>query len=324
MKTRRLQKTGGSSYSITIPKKWIDQLRLKDKSLLEVNDINPKILKLYPAKKNNQILIATIDAQFLSTIEIIREVIASYLSGFDQVIIKKLTIKQTQNAKLRNLFSTLIGFEIIEEATDKIILQNIFDSNKFPISTNVDRMFTMVKSIFTDTILALENQDITLSRSILKRETEIDKFHLAVTRQFYVHLRNDLLPNQTNLNSIDLYYYGLISRQLERIADHCVKICLLIENQKYQLKVINPLIELSQEISHLLDKSQVMVKIFDKKMSHQIINQSLLTSKQIDQIQMKLVKPHLIYNTACDSLDRICGYLKNMAEATIDQSVFNQ
>lgn len=324
MKTRRLQRTGGSSHSITIPKKWVDRLKLEDKSELIVDSTHATVLKIFPNIKQKSEIISEIDASELSPIKIIREVIANYLSGVDQLTIANLGIEKSQNKKLRSTYSSLIGFEIIEESANKIVLQNIFDNTRFPISVNIKRMFVMVTSMYKDTLIALTSSDKLLAKNIVKRELEVDKFYHAVTRQFYVSHRNDHEISEIGLNPVDLYYYGLISRQLERIADHCVKICARIEKDSYNPQIFSAVESPGQHIYKLLKDSQTMVKEISKTDAHLILNRSEQIRKEIDKIQESNSQPETIFNTVFDSLDRISSYLTNIAEATIDQSLFNK
>lgn len=324
MTVRKLQKTGGASLSVIIPKKWAANLKLTDKSELVVDSSQEKVLKLYPAKHFFKPKKISINAKDLTIAKLTREIIAAYLAGSDQVIIENFSLKSNQQIKLHQLCSSLIGFEIIEESATQLVLQNIFDIAKFPLSTNLEKMFIMVNAMFEDTLIAIGVQDQKLAQSIIQREKEIDKFHLAITRQFYVHLKNEISQNQ-NVSTIDLYYFGLVSRQLERIADHCVKICLTIDDQNniadFSKITCQKLIKLASQIGQEIVRANLMAKNLDRNDAHTILDNCQIIMKKVRRFQMdkKNNFPYLLI--ACDSFDRICGYLTNMAEATLDQSL---
>lgn len=324
MTVRKLQKTGGASLSIIIPKKWAAKLKLTDKSELVVDSSQEKVLKLYPAKQFFKPKNISIDAHDLAITKLTREIIAAYLAGADQVVVENFSLTSNQQLKLHQLCTSLIGFEIIEESATQLVLQNIFDITKFPLTTNLEKMFIMVNAMFEDTLIAIGKHDQKLAQSVIQREKEIDKFHLAITRQFYVHLKNEISQNQ-NVSTIDLYYFGLISRQLERIADHCVKICHTIDNQNdfsSSSKITcQKLIKLASQIGQEIILANQMTKNLDRNVAHTILDNCQIIMKKVRRFQMdaKNNLPYLLI--ACDSLDRICGYLTNMAEATLDQSL---
>lgn len=321
MKVRKLQKTGGASLSMIIPKKWADNLNLTDKSELLVDSSNPNFLKLSPTNQSKKNTHLTISAQALTTVKIIREVIAAYLAGVDQVTIENLTLDTKQHKRLHLLCSSLIGFEIIDESSTKIVLQNVFDSSKFPVTKNVEKMFLMTKSMFDDTINALTNLDNELSLSVIEREQEIDKFHLAITRQFHVYLKDELGKNANKLSIADLYFFSLISRQLERIADHCVKICKLIRNIDSQSNQFPNFSAITTEVSRTIFYTKETILTLNNDDAHEILDKCTNLAKKISLLQTNTIKPTLIFNLTCDSLDRICGYLTNIAEATLDQKL---
>lgn len=321
MTVRKLQKTGGASLSIIIPKKWADNLNLTDKSELFVDNSNPNFLKLSPTTQSKKNTHFTINAQSLITVKIIREVIAAYLAGVDQVVIENLSLDTKQHKRLHQLCSSLIGFEIIDESSTKIILQNVFDSDKFPVTKNLEKMFLMTKSMFDDTITALTNLDNELSLSVIEREQEIDKFHLAITRQFHVYLKDELGKTTNKLNVADLYFFSLISRQLERIADHCVKICKLTKTIDSHKNQFPDLSIITNEVSQTIFYTKETILNLNNNDAHEILDKCTNLTKKISALQTTTTKPTLAFNLACDSLDRICGYLTNIAEATLDQKL---
>ena len=89
--TRKMQLSGGSTYIISLPKNWIDELKIQvGESVTLVKNSNQS-LTLYPKerteqKKNNFAVIPT--SQKDSGDSIKRKIIAAYLAGYKTIKIK--------------------------------------------------------------------------------------------------------------------------------------------------------------------------------------------------------------------------------------------
>ena len=105
---RRLQLTGGSTYTVSIPKTWIDGLKLKKNSeitLLKNRNNSITLFQEEQSKKNNAK--ATIGKND-SKESIRRKIIAMYLSGYKTIEIKTkgVEISNVHKSAIRDLVRT--------------------------------------------------------------------------------------------------------------------------------------------------------------------------------------------------------------------------
>jgi phosphate uptake regulator len=91
----------------------------------------------------------------------------------------------------------------------------VLNSNSYPIYNSIKRMSLNVESMIYDTIKGINDKDLELLKNVIERDDEIDRF------QWYIY-REVKGKSCEDPNSI---YYLIISRILERMADHTVNIC---------------------------------------------------------------------------------------------------
>lgn len=320
MEIRKLQLTGGSSLAITLPKKWADHFGLKNQDTVVIYSQKSGVLIIQPTHHKKQLLKTVLKIAGLTKDMLTRELIAHYISGSDDVTIKGQKITHDQRKRIREISQSLIGYEIIDESSEEVFIKNIFDATKFPVIQNVEKMLVIAKSMFNDAIKAITQNNKPLARDVIDRDFEIDKLQLAIMRQFYALIRGRVFDEEIGLSQADLNYYENVATQLERIADHAVKIAQAVINadKKSESLVFSRFKNIVKTVLSLLEYSEEMVRKLDKTLAHKIldknqkIERTLSLNRDTKSFQEMIV---------ADSLDRLRGYVMNIAEITIDQAI---
>ena len=156
---RRLQMTGGSTYIVSLPKTWIDELQLKknsDVTLVKNQNNSITLFQEEQSKKTNAIaLIGKSDSKE----SIRRKIIAIYLSGYKTIEIKTkgMEIPSTHRSAIRNLVrTTLMGTEIIDASSEKMVLQVLTQLAQLSFSFALKRMHIIATNMHQDAIEALK------------------------------------------------------------------------------------------------------------------------------------------------------------------------
>ncbi|MEM0130462.1 MAG: hypothetical protein QXW75_03245, partial [Thermoplasmatales archaeon] len=115
MEIRKIQKTGGSTLVVSLPKVWCQNFNLKVGSKVVLNYNEKGGIMLEPFDRAHDGSTALIELRGDSDLEIeLRSLISKYIQG-----VKKMTIK-AENKKMlddiiRRFLDLTIGFEIIDE-----------------------------------------------------------------------------------------------------------------------------------------------------------------------------------------------------------------
>jgi len=227
MEIRRVQITGGSSYVITLPKNWIKSLNIKKNDSLAIKIqpdgtllVSPKITDEQNIKEKKINSDKITKNSFL-----LRRLIAAYISGYNSINVGSNNRISPQIRTTVRLFSqNAIGQEIVEETDKSIIIKDLLKPAEMPFSSTIKRMHIIVKSMHDDAMSILTSGDNKIVEEILLRDNDIDRLHLLVARQHNILLQNMNLAEKMNLSTPLTSAYYLISRIIERMGDHVVRI----------------------------------------------------------------------------------------------------
>jgi len=93
-----------------------------------------------------------------------------------------------------------------------------------PFERTIKRMHILVKGMHEDIMIAIQRNDKKLAEDILKRDNEVDRLHWLVARQHNIILQNISFAEKME-TTIELATTSfLISRIIERIGDHVIRI----------------------------------------------------------------------------------------------------
>jgi phosphate uptake regulator len=323
MEIRKLQRTGGASLSMTVPKKWSDRFKLGDKDEVNIYFQKSGLLLVQPFRVKNETISTILQIDSLNEEMITRELVAHYISGSDQVVIKGKNINKNQRYHIRKVCQKLLGYEIIEESSREISIKNIFDVVKFPVPQNVERMFNITTSMFSDAIKSLVNDDQSLSSDVAERDFEINKLRMAIKRQFHKLLQDKMFDEEVDMNSMQFKYYETMSRYLERIADHAVKIAktVLVSDHKLEDKVSSRLALVARKAISLLIDAKEMVKNIDKNSAHQILDKTLVLENALSSSKGATSPCEAVI---LDSLYLLAKRITDIAETVIDHAIIKE
>jgi phosphate uptake regulator len=317
MEIRNIQKTGGSSYTITLPKDWIKGLNLSEKSQLEIFFqkkgqliIRPHMQHLTPK--------ASVIIDHMQSEQMIREIIALYLSGVSEISVHTTeSFTYEQRVLVRELSYKLIGFELFDENSNVLIIKNVSNST-IPVSEYANKMMKITESMYQDMQTMLFSNNKKYAKDIVERDVEVDRIQLAIAREFNALLCNLLPQESSNFSLSERNYYQHVAIRLERIADHVVRIAYTI----LQLKEKDQKDRITKIHKHLIDCDYIISNL-DKRRAHQLLEAYDLVSKN-EFINKKILNTSSLNILIEDSIERIRSYIKNIAEETIDYSAIKQ
>ncbi len=317
MEMRGLQKTGGSSFLVTLPKQWVLGQSLEHKGIVEIYTHTSGQLILRPHRPTNEST-ATLSVDYLSDSHIERELIGLYVSGVETIIVEARSITYEQRALIRSVSYKLIGFELFDETSQRMMLRNVSKSTIGPVEY-VKRIVGIIRAMYGDIHIVIQTGDKRLARDIVERDVEVDRIHLVILRQFNQLLTRLVCDDVNSFSLFDMHYYQSVSLRLERIADHIVRIAQTISLLPDKEKIVLNKFEnanVVQTVKYLQMVEKVILSS-DKHHAHQLID--LYDSrKKNEYLSQKIINKSSLNILIEDSLERIRGYASNIAEETIN------
>jgi len=317
METRSIQKTGGSSFTLTLPKSWVVQNHLEKNGIVDVHARNSIQLVIQPhiLTQNHS---ANLAIDYLSESHIIRELIGMYISGVNEIAVTAKNISYEQRSLIRSISYKLIGFEFFEESSDRILLKNVANPT-ITASEYINKMYGIIRSMFGDIVRAIDTSDRRLAKDIIDRDVEVDRIHLVILRQFNSILNTMISDKPIDLPIVDLHFYELAGLRLERIADHIVRIALMISILKDKEIISLNKFEHADliRVSAYLDALPKIIFTLDKRAAHATLD-LYDSQKKNNFINRTITNKPSINILIQDSIERIRGYVSNIAEETIN------
>ena len=331
---RRLQMTGGASYTVSLPKNWIREQGLKAGDVVAVLPRSDSSLTLVPHEKipanegkGAEIVLAPSKDQDRE--QILRTVVAQYLAGYDVIRIRfpaasRPDLRTYLREAARRMF---VGSEIIEESRDELIVQCLSTYGDLPAPKLISRMSLIAKLMLRDAVESLKNRDVALSEEIIKRDEEVDRFYLFLIRQLTMAVLNRSLIQEIGLaDPRDCLVYRVVSKSLERIADHATTIAKMASQIESPLpqRLVEDLSKVSDLTSSVLEDALKSLT----KVDGAVANTSIISAQRIERdaegVMDKLFSFRLSQKTvvavrlALESLKRISEYGEDIAEMTIN------
>lgn len=254
MWVRRVQKVGRGTYTVSLPKDWVERLGLTrgsklillegDSSLtvkpLEAQKASRRVVKLKPGKPGLAV----------------REVLASYLLGYDTIrVVGAVRISPEERRMIKDSTRRLVGLEVVEEDSASITLQCILDSERLDVDKTFDRLRFLVYT-FQEEVFQAILEDPRSAVLLAERDDEVDRLYFLLVRLLRSP-ESESKPSIPLQRKLDLRVAGLL---LENIADRLVELThLASELGELEEEFTYPLKPVFNSLSKLRDLS---LKIF--------------------------------------------------------------
>jgi phosphate uptake regulator len=222
MEYRKIQKTGGSSYAISLPKEWIKVNSLNEGDSVGVKVLSSGELLVFPLDKEGSMgdYLLQIDGK-IEAEHLLRTLIAVYLRGYDGVILKEEPMIDEDARKTVKAFtSVVVGVEIMEERSDAIVLRDLMGSPDVEPMRILSRMSSMAEAGLSDVRSSSVIHNPSLLREVIERDSQIDKLYLLTARQFNKALARPLYAETLGTDVKSLSEARNVAKQIERIGDH--------------------------------------------------------------------------------------------------------
>ncbi|MDG1544077.1 MAG: phosphate uptake regulator PhoU [archaeon] len=322
MESRKLQKTGGSTLIVSLPKKWIKKNKLDAGSEVKLLKQPDGTISIDPGQSDPNKKITTVQCNDEESQHLFRNLIGNYLAGSTEIKVvgsPRLTIKERKT--IRKFSASVIGFEIIEEEATLAILTDMSNPGALPLRTAIKRLYKIVNAMYNDSILILEGAE-DLAADVVDRDKEADKLQWFIERQFNMMLEDSSLSRPLQATSFEGVIYSNVARYLERIADHA---CRLAEIG-YVAGLIpgRKMLPLAKDAGDIMKEAMKSFINNDPRKATTIIDKGKKTMQKaqtyFENKYKKEIEHPLEFSIAIDAIMRTIAYSTDISEAAINYS----
>jgi phosphate uptake regulator len=325
---RKIQFTGRSSYIVSLPKNWVLARGLKERDQVVIEERGDFIIiKPFRALETSEQSerVAVIETSTGNPDSLARRVIATYIMGYDKIVLKGYIDPAVRNTVREVALRRLPGVEVTNESDREIVLQVLLDHRSISLSNAIERLIKLTSSVLRDVCSALSRINVALANEIIREDDSIDRIYFYAVRLInYMAMGRCELAG--NIEPVDLITYRSLGKLVERIGDHAINIAKNI----LELGEVRPELKEASEICTYVhgifekainaflsrnpvavDDIAVEVEVL-KARERSLLERALKTLSTRELIALRLI---------LESIRRVAEYSRDVAELALDLGI---
>ena len=222
MTLRKLQKTGGGTFFVCLPKEWAERLDLKRGSFVSVMETAEGRLMIDP-KYDVERVPQSVSLEPNALLD--REIVGKYLLGYDIIRVEaREHITAEQRELVKQAVRRLVGLEIIEEDYKSIVIQCLLEPASLSPERILRREYNFAASMHRDAVTALIDGDVHLGGNVTARDDEVNRLYFLLVRILRTVIRDPRLSERLKISPIDCLDYRLVASFVEGIGDQSAQV----------------------------------------------------------------------------------------------------
>ncbi len=327
METRKVQVTGKSTYVVSLPKKWVNSIQIKNGdsvAMIPLPDgtmlINPKLKRSEKEMSKKVVPVESGDTE-----QLFRKFIGAYLAGYN-IIEFRLSGPASREVRqvIHDLSHHVIGPQLIEETPNTMTMRDLLDSSDFSLLKGVRRMYMITRDMHLGAVNLLRVQNQEVAEEILHRDQEVDKLYWMIAKQYNLIVKDVFFADKMAMQPLEAQGYLLVARTLERIADHSSRLALNATRVSEKEPMTQKILSMDAEVVKLLDDAMNAFYVNKFDGADEVVNRSKLMVHKIEALTHEVLGMKgdaanivpLAY--IVDSLERTRAYASDIAETAIN------
>lgn len=303
VESRKVQKVGTSTLSVSLPKEWAERNGIEKGSILMFEDMRDGSLRLAASqvgtgrlKEALYILNAdmAVDKGMLG-----RMVVGNYVIGRNHLLIKSKTrIKSEHIREVRESVNKLMGLGIMLETPDTIELQCSIDASRFPMETVIKRLYTIGATMQKEAVDALVQRDPRLAEDARGREDEADMVYWLALRLLLTAQVDSQVAEQIGIvDQLPIVGNRLICKNLEHVADYADNIAksvldILARGVEVEAPLVKKLQRASDTSARIVADGLSCIFSHDLKLANKAIEAKHEVERIEEEILTDILKKH--------------------------------
>jgi len=225
MESRKIQKVGAATFTVSLPKEWVARRNLrKGDQLFLVEEGEGLRLLPSPSVSDRE----RTGAEFIVDADLCEEpgmlervIVGNYVLGRERIIVRSsVRLRSEHQDEIRIAIRRLMGIGIIEENHSRVVLQCSLDPANYPLDALMKRLYNLGATMLKESLEALMTDQPALAEDAIKREDDADMMYWLILRLVLSAQVDDGLVEPLGMRSrLEIAGYRVICRDLETVAD---------------------------------------------------------------------------------------------------------
>jgi len=329
---RKVQLTGGATYTVSLPKNWVVANKIQPRDSLKLDWRPSGAIRLTPLHLTEQDGKSIyINAEMLPQGGLHDHLMAAYLAGAEKIkVAYSLENSKKYSREIRLFMRNTRGFEILDEDDESQSLVSLLKSAEMPIQASLNRMYLQLSSLARDVISVFEGESSEILSDDAERESDVDAMHYLIERQVGVILDYHAVAASLEINRNQAVQFANLANSLERMMDHMFQISRLIcETQPlpnleitapplaqipiWQTSLKQMMIDIRTQDSHTIEAARVSLQTARKAL--ELHEESMMEGKG-------RALPLLFEFRLSESIRRLCAYALDIGETLLNMKAY--
>src|ERR1700704_55272 len=234
VESRKIQKVGASTLTISLPKSWVTQRKLKRGDpvfLVEEGEALKVIPGTEASARRRSITEFLVDADLCDQPGMLgRVIVGNYILGREKLIVQSTDrLRSGHLDEIRETMRQLIGIGILDETRSQVVLHCSVDPTNYPFEALVKRLYNLSATILSEALEGLRTSNASLVEEAIKRGDDANTVYWLTLRLLFSAQLDDALVERLGIRSrLEIAGYRAIVRDLEIAADHSGEIASLV------------------------------------------------------------------------------------------------
>jgi len=244
MHRRKIQLIAGTTYSISLPKEWVRENKLKEKDEVLIYEKSDRSLVLLSERmEKKDIGEVKIDVDEYPGMDLAQILFPLYYMGVEKIIlVSKKEIPKAVKSNVRKTLQYMSGTEMTYEDKKKIEIQVLLDKSRINVHQILYRINLIIDASIQNLLGKLDISEIRIN------EDEVDRLYQLIAKIIPLSLKDTDVLHSSKINSeVLITSYLLIAKKLENIQDNVHKLAEYMKKNKIKLKEEGKILEILRE-----------------------------------------------------------------------------
>jgi phosphate uptake regulator len=252
METRKVQLTGGSTYTVSLPKGWAGEHGIEAGAQLHLYPHEDGSIEVRPDPSGDGVrdVRATVGDRSPAAIETTLETL--YAVGVDECTLEAEDgFDREQRAAVEATVGRLLGFEIVEATDDRFVLRTLLRTADVSVRQSLDQLRLTALSMHRNAVSAACDGDAGRAEQVLERADEASRLFALVARSHDRALTDLREVDRLGMNRSTLADHVATARQLDQLGRQATRLADRIIDRPPENEVgqdLEPLADGAREI----------------------------------------------------------------------------
>jgi phosphate uptake regulator len=224
LEIRKLQKIKGGSFTLSVPKQWVEKKKLKSGEQIVVSEEEDGSLRIFPVtmtfEKPFEVTLSLEDYPSLRALEYCVD--TYYIQGSSRInVVSKKIISAEQKRRLKQFRTELPGVEVAEEEANRLSFQVLIDPATLSLESLIEKTSAFSLRLQEDAVKSLVDWNLPLAKEVLERSREAQRHYRVTIRQVALASLSRTIAGKVGVkNCQECITFALIARDLSRLVYH--------------------------------------------------------------------------------------------------------